>query len=767
MIFSPRPYQKLIGDFVMEHERCNVWAGMGMGKSAESIAIYDALRLFGEAKRCLVLAPKRVALGTWFQEVNKWRESFGHLTIAAAIGTPAQRIEALKSGADIITINYDNLEWLIETVGDLWPWDMVVADECFVAGTPVATPTGAVPIESLQPGDLVLTSVGPKKVVRKYEKTTLSLVEVRLLNGARIVCTPSHRFRVEGGWKEACELGQADHVFAPVHALQNNVCDGTQHCGGEWVGEVLQPQLLNSGVDWLSAKGCTSQLREEAERMAEGERCLEYGCANARGNKGQAEQLAEGARLDTGRQARREWAGHECFGSTCGRISCARLDLELPSGDTRHGNERHTDMLQAGLCMAGDYGVSGDRRFNSQVGQGEDARREKGICLERIGVESVSSVECTGRTTVWDIEVEDAHEYFAGGALVHNCTRLKGLRITLMTSSRGNEFVRGQGSVRAKALAKVAFTKVRRWLNLTGSPAPNGLVDQWGQNWFIDPSALGHSFDDFKQRWFRSRPDNRGGLTLEALPFAQKQIEDRVRPHTITIDPKDWFDLREIIETHVPIELPAKARRIYTEMEDQLFSEIEAGTFVEAWDSTGSLNKCLQIGNGFAFTEKGVWSPIHDEKIEALKSISAETNGESLLVVYNFVPDKERILKAFPKARTLDAPNAEVEFQQGRIPMLVVHPASAGHGLNLQQNCRICVDFSTGYNLEYDEQVVERVGPVRQIQAGFDRAVYRYRIVAQDTIEQTSAIPRIKTKARVQDSLKGAMKLRPTAKFSC
>lgn len=468
MIFSPRPYQKLMGDFALEHPRCNLWAGMGMGKTSESIAIFDALRLFGEAKRCIVFAPKRVALGTWLAEIDKWRETFGHLKIAAAIGTQEQRIAALKSGADIITINYDNIEWLIDTVGELWPWDMVIADEA---------------------------------------------------------------------------------------------------------------------------------------------------------------------------------------------------------------------------------------------------------------------------------------------------TRLKGLRIALLTSSKGNEFTRGQGSVRAKALAKVAHTKVRRWINLTGSPAPNGIVDLWGQNYFIDPSALGSSFTAFKDRWFRTRPDNRGGMTVEPLPFAKKQIEERLRPFTLTIDPKDWFDVKEIIERPVYVDLPAKARRIYDEVQDQLFSEIEKGTFVEAFDATGTLNKCLQIGNGFAFTEKGVWSHIHDEKIEALRSIVEETSGVPLLVVYQYIPDKERILKAFPKARTLDAKYAEADFQQGKIPMLVVHPASAGHGLNLQQSCYICVDFSTGFNLEYDEQVVERVGPVRQIQSGFDRNVFRYRICARDTVEEHSAIPRIKTKASVQDSLKDAMKV--------
>lgn len=126
---------------------------------------------------------------------------------------------------------------------------------------------------------------------------------------------------------------------------------------------------------------------------------------------------------------------------------------------------------------------------------------------------------------------------------------------------------------------------------------------------------------------------------------------------------------------------------------------------------------------------------------------------------YQFIPERLSILKAFPRARTLDQVT-EDDWNAGRVPFLLVHPASAGHGLNLQDGGRILCDFSTGWNLEYDEQVIERIGPTRQLQSGHDRAVFRYRLVASDTIEEHSVLPRIKTKASVQDSLKAAMKLR-------
>lgn len=472
MLFTPRPYQNLIGDFVLDHPRCNVWAGMGMGKTTASIAIFDTLRLFGEADRALVIAPKRVAVSTWPDEVKKWHESFGHLKIVAAVGTAAQRIAAIKSGADITCINYENLTWLVETMGEHWPWDMVIADEA---------------------------------------------------------------------------------------------------------------------------------------------------------------------------------------------------------------------------------------------------------------------------------------------------TRLKSLRITLQTSSKGKQFVTGQGSSRAKSIAKVAFTKVRRWVNLTGSPAPNGVQDLWGQMWFIDAGKrLGSSFTSYSNRWFRSVPNSSGFTQLEPLKFAQKQIEDAIRDVTITIEAKDWFDIKLPIERVIDIDLPPKARAIYDDMERKFFAEIDVHD-VEVFNLAGRSNKLLQIGSGACIVDSDSkqWVPVHDEKLDALKSIVEETNGEPLLVAYQFVSERDRILKAFPKARTLDNdPRTLNAFCEGKIPMLVIHPASAGHGLSLQQSCRILVDFSTGWNLEHDEQVIERIGPTRQLQSGFDRAVFRYRIVANDTIESLSVIPRIKSKASVQDALKTAMKQR-------
>lgn len=472
MYFKKRPWQVPISEFILNHERGNIWAGMGIGKTSEAIDTFDTLRMFGEAERALVFAPRRVALNTWPGEIEKWRESFGHLKIAAAIGTPDQRLAALRSNADITTINYENIDWLLETMGDAWPWDTVFADES---------------------------------------------------------------------------------------------------------------------------------------------------------------------------------------------------------------------------------------------------------------------------------------------------TRLKGLRVSMQTSKLGKEFITGQGSKRAKSLSKIAHTKVRRWYNLTGSPAPNGIVDLWGQNWFVDCGhRLGKSFSSYTDRYFRTVRGGEGfGGTLEAMPFSQGLIEAALRDVTITIDPRDWFDLKLPIETVIKVPLPPRARKIYDDMEKKLFAEIAAGVQVEAFGAGAKVQKCLQIGNGAVYDDERNWHEVHDGKIEALKSVVEEFNGEPILVRYTHIPDRERILKAFPKFKFFDdKPATEKAWNDGKIAGLVTHAASAGHGSNLQYGGRVLCDFGTDYNLEHDEQIIERVGPMRQMQAGLDRAVYRIRLIADDTIEEHSVLPRIKSKASVQESLKSAMKLR-------
>ena len=330
-----------------------------------------------------------------------------------------------------------------------------------------------------------------------------------------------------------------------------------------------------------------------------------------------------------------------------------------------------------------------------------------------------------------------------GMIVADESTKLKGFRTR-------------QGGARAKALGKVAH-KTDRWLNLTGTPASNGLMDLWGQTWFQDAGErLGRSFSAFQQRWFIKGYD---GFSYEPMPHAQGEIEGKLQDICLTIDAKDWFDLREPIVNEIMVELPAKARALYQHMEKRMWMEL-AGQEIEAVNAAVKTMKCLQIANGAAYLggEDNPWEEIHDAKLQALESVVAEAGGAPVLVAYHFKPDRERILRAFPGAIDLATDEGLRAAKAGRGRVWLAHPASLGHGVDgLQEHCAQLCFFGHWWSLEQHDQIIERIGPTRQAQSGFDRAVHVHYLIAVDTVDELVRERQI-SKATVQDTLRAAMK---------
>lgn len=328
-------------------------------------------------------------------------------------------------------------------------------------------------------------------------------------------------------------------------------------------------------------------------------------------------------------------------------------------------------------------------------------------------------------------------------------------------STKLKSFRLRQGGKRAQALSQVAHTKVKRFIELTGTPSPNGLQDLWGQLWFVDQGRrLGRTYTGFQQRWFRTHPSGSG---LEALPHAQKEIQKLLSDICITVEAKDWFDLREPIVNNIYVDMPARARKTYEDMEKQMFTELDSGHEIEAFNAASRTIKCLQIANGAAYTEGNTeWQDVHDQKLQALESVVEEANGMPVLVAYHFKSDLARLKKHFPKGRELDKnPKTLTDWNKGKIPLMFAHPQSAGHGLNLQDGGNILVFFAHWWNLEERLQVIERIGPTRQLQAGHDRPVWIHNIIARKTVDEL-VIERVNTKREVQDILMGAMRRRKT-----
>lgn len=338
-------------------------------------------------------------------------------------------------------------------------------------------------------------------------------------------------------------------------------------------------------------------------------------------------------------------------------------------------------------------------------------------------------------------------------------------------STRLKSYRARQGSQRAAALAQVAH-KSAHFIALTGTPAPNGLQDLWGQAWFIDRGQrLGRSFSAFTSRWFQSIPmgSHPAARELRPLPHAQRQIQEALADIAITIEPQDWFDVSQPIVNLVRVQLPDIARQTYRRMERELFAELESGA-LEAANAAAKTTKCLQIASGAVWLDDynpynrpsdkgdGQWQELHTAKLDALESIAEETAGAPLLVRYHYRHSAARICSRFPQAVMLDKkPETIAAWNAGRIPMLLAHAGAAGHGLNLQDGGCHYVAFENSWSLEEHQQITERIGPVRQLQSGHPRPVWHYHICAEGTLDE-AVLERLQHKRSVQDALLNAMK---------
>jgi hypothetical protein len=339
-------------------------------------------------------------------------------------------------------------------------------------------------------------------------------------------------------------------------------------------------------------------------------------------------------------------------------------------------------------------------------------------------------------------------------------------RVVADESSKLRGFRLKQGGVQTAALGRHAHKDVTDFIQLTGTPAPNGLKTLWGSTWFLDAGQrLGRTYSSYMERWFQTLPGPRGFSQVRELPHAQDEIQHLLRDIVLTIDPKDWFDLREPLVNTVEVTMPAHARAKYRDMEKEAFVAFESGEEVEAFAAGAKRQKCVQLASGAVYLDPerygpGKWVETHHEKLEALESIVEEAGGMPVLVAIWFKSSRERILKAFTGAVDLATDEGMAAFRAGTAPIGIAHPASLGHGIDGLQDVTCHVAFFDQFDdLELAQQIVERVGPMRQFQSGNDRLVTIHNIVAKGTLDE-DIVERRKTKASVQDMLRDAMRRR-------
>jgi SNF2 family DNA or RNA helicase len=358
--------------------------------------------------------------------------------------------------------------------------------------------------------------------------------------------------------------------------------------------------------------------------------------------------------------------------------------------------------------------------------------------------------------------LDDRREFWPFRTVVcDESTKLKGLRASLRKSAAtGKTLPAIGGTQRARVVARPAYFSTDRWINLSGTPAPNGLADLYGPQWMIDyGSRLGGSYTSFTGRWFDVDPYSHRVTPREG---AQGQITERLRDCTLSLKAEDYFRLDAPIVNVVNVPLPDAARKMYRAMERDMFLELEQeGVQVEAFTAAARTAKCLQLAAGAIYTDdKGSWTEVHRAKLDALEDIIEEAAGAPVLVAYHFKSDLARLTAAFPRGKALDKNPATIDaWNAGKIPILFAHPASAGHGLNLARGGNTLVFFSLNWNLEEHEQIIERIGPVRQAQAGLNRNVFIHYLLAENTLD-FEVKERLVNKSSVQDALRNALRRR-------
>ena len=282
---------------------------------------------------------------------------------------------------------------------------------------------------------------------------------------------------------------------------------------------------------------------------------------------------------------------------------------------------------------------------------------------------------------------------------------------------------KSQAAQRWKALRRI-LPATDYMVLLTGTPAPNSLLDLWSQQYLIDQGAtLGKTFTAYKQRFFDA--DFMGYKHTPKAGAAEK-IHALLTDSWVSMAAADYLELPERIDLVEPVYLPPAVLKAYLDFERTLLAELPDGQEVEASSAAVLANKLLQWCNGATYTDdKGNWSALHAAKLDALAEIIEGNPGETMLVAYNYKSDLARILERFPDAVVLDKdPFTIARWNAGEIRMLLAHPASAGHGLNLQQGGALCVWYGLSWSLELYQQFNARLHrqgqtrPVRIVHLG-------------------------------------------------
>ena len=287
-----------------------------------------------------------------------------------------------------------------------------------------------------------------------------------------------------------------------------------------------------------------------------------------------------------------------------------------------------------------------------------------------------------------------------------------------------------------------------RVIGLTGTPAPNSYMDLWSQIYLLDRGErLGKNITAFRRQFFNAY--SRGMyVEYDLKEGAKEKIDDLISDICVSMKSKDYLkDLKEPIIIDYKVKLDNKEFKLYRDMAKEAVAEVTENDKVVALSAAVVTNKLLQMANGTVYGDVKKPFKIHERKLESLEDILEQAQNENILVFYNFQSDLENILLKFPEAKKFEGGEDIRNWNSGKIKILLLHPASAGHGLNLQQGGSIIVWYGLTWSLELYLQANARL--VRQ---GQKEVVRIYRLVTEHTVDER-VIETLNGKKYKQDEL--------------
>jgi hypothetical protein len=563
-------------------------------KNFNTLAAFKILKKCGFVERLLIIAPLRPCYSVWPAEVKKWGQ-FSGLSIGVLHGPRKQKV--LNTKHDIYVINPEGLRWLFTTLRANMPFDMLVVDECFPLGTKIKTPTGHVEIQDIKVGDVVNNALGTGRVKRVGKRPTKNLVKLVTEKGV-IISTPEHPFFTTMGWVYAKDCGGQEILdYETVSSLWGDIRSSSFEVG-EGVKAGLLKILLQE-TDVGATSGAQRSCLEEDVKNTDRTFSLEQG-----------NSLENGSRGETSPSSKEQQPTHGVLEAPKGewdRSNTGRLSVESGNtvGETRSwvSNE-----LQIAVEVDGASHNSMKRRA-LDAKKTEETGRTRVVCVENI--------EHGTEVNVWNIEVEGHPSYFAEGFLVHNCSKFK-----------------NTNTDRFKTL-KPYLPRFKRRVILTGSPAPNSLLDIFGQMYILDlGKTLSPYITHFRSKFFNKRTfdvrhpnpqkaENGETLTVTdwyITPEKATVLYEHIAPSVLRMSAEDHLDIPPLIINDIYIDLPPKARLVYDQFESAMRLDFKAGKVTAANAAIRGM-KARQIANGGIFLDDSgkAWEDIHFAKAEVVQ----------------------------------------------------------------------------------------------------------------------------------------------------